>query len=62
MLNKEPVTRVRLATRFPSYNFIKKEMASLLYQGEGAIFETSVMTAHSMMIKVNSSPYVTYIG
>lgn len=38
MLNKEPVTRVRLATRFPSYNFIKKEMASLLYQGEGAIF------------------------
>lgn len=28
MLSKEPVTRVRLATRFASYNFLKRNSAS----------------------------------
>lgn len=37
ILTKEPVTRVRLTTRFSSYNFVK-EIALLLFQGEGAIF------------------------
>lgn len=28
ILNKEPVTRVRLATRFPSYNLLNRNSAS----------------------------------